>query len=133
MTGIKTIQLRGEVNSHRVWLNGKELTPDRSLKIRNHSPTGFCWRYCGSGPSQLALAVLLEITDKETALANYQQFKFDVIANLANDFDETIDVTKYVHMCRVCGCTEFRACPDDGSGNPCHWIEDNLCSACGGK
>lgn len=24
--------------------------------------------------------------------------------------------------CRHCGCSEHDACPDDGSGQPCHWI-----------
>ncbi len=32
--------------------------------------------------------------------------------------------------CRVCGCTEDHACPDDGSGDPCHWVEPGLCSTC---
>jgi len=33
-------------------------------------------------------------------------------------------------FCRVCGCTDEHACEtDDG---PCHWVEDDLCSACVG-
>lgn len=32
-------------------------------------------------------------------------------------------------VCRVCGCTDFDPC-ETGEG-PCHWIEDDLCSACG--
>lgn len=32
--------------------------------------------------------------------------------------------------CRVCGCTEFRACIDRDTAQPCHWIADDLCSAC---
>ena len=31
--------------------------------------------------------------------------------------------------CRVCGCTEARACADL-FGEPCHWVEADLCSAC---
>lgn len=27
--------------------------------------------------------------------------------------------------CRVCGCTESRACPDG-----CYWVEEDLCSEC---
>jgi len=36
--------------------------------------------------------------------------------------------------CLVCGCTEFAACADDGSGAPCHWVSLHppLCSACEG-
>jgi len=40
--------------------DGVILSPERSLKKRNHSPTGFNWGYIGSGPSQLALALLLD-------------------------------------------------------------------------
>ena len=31
--------------------------------------------------------------------------------------------------CRVCGCTEHDACVDL-FGEPCHWVEADLCSAC---
>ncbi len=31
--------------------------------------------------------------------------------------------------CRVCGCTEWDACMDL-FGDPCHWVEADLCSAC---
>lgn len=59
-----------------------EVSPDRSLEVYNHSPTGFEWGYGGSGPSQLALAILLLATDsEETALQYYHDFKFEVIAN----------------------------------------------------
>jgi hypothetical protein len=33
--------------------------------------------------------------------------------------------------CRVCGCTESRACVTEGV--PCHWAEPDLCSACAVK
>ncbi len=56
-----------------------ELAP--SLKLRNHSPTGFEWGYCGSGPAQLALAILLDVTgDALVAQAFYQDFKQEVVA-----------------------------------------------------
>lgn len=67
----------------------KELTPDRSLKLRNHSPTGFSWGYGGSGPAQLALAILLDFTNDEMLAQNlYQDFKFKCIATIdqAADF-----------------------------------------------
>jgi hypothetical protein len=60
----------------------------RSLKLRNHSPTGFCWGYGGSGPSQLALAILLDyLKDEGRALGLYMDFKFKVIAGLPMDED----------------------------------------------
>lgn len=58
-----------------------ELHPDRSQAVKNHSPDGFNWGYAGSGPAQLALAILLEVTNDETiALAHYHNFEREVIA-----------------------------------------------------
>jgi len=34
--------------------------------------------------------------------------------------------------CRVCGCTEEHAC-FGRSGEPCHWVEEDLCSRCAGS
>lgn len=51
--------------------------------LSNHSPDGFQWGYDGSGPAQLALALLAHATgDDEFALATYQQFKREVVATL---------------------------------------------------
>jgi len=68
---------------------GKPLDLEASLKVVNHSPTGFCWGYCGSGPAQLALAILLDHFDgdRERALSLYQDFKFEVISKLPMDED----------------------------------------------
>jgi hypothetical protein len=58
------------------------LSPIPSQRLINHSPDGFNWSYGGSGPAQLALALLLDATgDKETALALYQEFKWEFVAN----------------------------------------------------
>jgi hypothetical protein len=62
--------------------NGNELSPDRSLEFVNHSPSGFAWGYYGSGPSQLAFAILLEETDLNTAQEYYMQFKTEIIGKL---------------------------------------------------
>jgi hypothetical protein len=35
-------------------------------------------------------------------------------------------------FCRVCGCDDLHACVSD-AGVPCHWVEDDLCSACAFK
>ncbi|MEZ3172344.1 DUF6166 domain-containing protein [Halorubrum sp. RMP-47] len=62
---------------------GTRLTPDRSLELTNHSPSGFEWGYGGSGPAQLALAVLLDYTgDEAFALDHYQAFKTEVVSQL---------------------------------------------------
>jgi hypothetical protein len=56
------------------------------LDLRNHSPTGFEWGYGGSGPAQLALAILADCLDNdEKALRLYQRFKFRVVGNLPHD------------------------------------------------
>ena len=64
-----------------VTVNGLLLNPRHDL--RNHSPNGFEWGYGGSGPAQLALAILADYFGKdEPALAVYQSFKWAVVANL---------------------------------------------------
>ncbi|WP_408960765.1 DUF6166 domain-containing protein [Natrinema sp. 74] len=61
----------------------ERLTPERSLGLANHSPSGFEWGYGGSGPAQLALALLLDYTDdEEVALAHYTEFKTEVVSQL---------------------------------------------------
>ncbi len=53
------------------------------LDLATHSPTGFEWGYSGSGPAQLALALLADaLGDEEQALALYQSFKWQVVAVL---------------------------------------------------
>lgn len=55
----------------------------RRLDLANHSPTGFSWGYGGSGPAQLALALLAHaLGNDDAALRLYQQFKFRAVANL---------------------------------------------------
>jgi hypothetical protein len=51
------------------------------LDVWNHSPTGFEWGYGGSGPAQLALAILCYAT-KDDGLAGklHQQFKREVVS-----------------------------------------------------
>jgi hypothetical protein len=55
------------------------------LDLRNHSPTGFECGYGGSGPSQLALALLADATgDDRFALEQYRYF-VPIIAALDRD------------------------------------------------
>ena len=53
--------------------------------MRSHSPTGPAWGYGGSGPAQLALAILLALTDREPAERRYQELKWAVLAPLEAD------------------------------------------------
>ena len=56
------------------------------LDLANHSFTGFEWGYGGSGPAQLALALLARATgDDRLALDFYQAFKTEIVASLAED------------------------------------------------
>ena len=88
-----TIKLKGNYETRQVWLNGEVLSPEPSLKIRNHSPDGFAWGYGGSGPSQLSLAILLRIFGEKIARENYQDFKFKEIAILPQtDFEKEITI-----------------------------------------
>ena len=64
----------------------ERLTPEQSLELANHSPSGFAWGYEGSGPAQLALALLLDYTDdEEVALTHYTEFKDEVVSQLDCD------------------------------------------------
>lgn len=55
---------------------------DWRTDLVNHSPNGFEWGYCGSGPAQLALAIVAHATDDETAWKHYQDFKRLVVSRL---------------------------------------------------
>lgn len=80
--------IRGIESTRQVFIGGRELLPDRSQKVHNHSPDGFAWGYSGSGPAQLALAILIEYTeDWNDAIRLHQQFKNDIIAGLKGDFE----------------------------------------------
>ena len=74
--------IQGHWQTREVYLAGGRLNPSESLAVARHSPSGFGWGDGGSGPAQLALAILLRATDRETAVAHYQTFKWDVIAKL---------------------------------------------------
>ncbi len=62
--------------------------PKASQKVCNHSPDGFNWGYGGSGPAQLALALLLDAMpelSQTTILMLCSQFKWDFVAQWPQD------------------------------------------------
>jgi hypothetical protein len=68
------------------------LDPAPSQKVRNHSPDGFEWGYAGSGPAQLALAILLDVTlSSVLAERNYMRFKWEHVARWKQDSWEITD------------------------------------------
>lgn len=81
------ILIKGNVESRNVYIGGRKLLPSLSQKVFNHSPDGFSWGYQGSGPAQLALAILLYYHSREFALMYYQDFKREVIASFPMDRD----------------------------------------------
>ena len=67
-----------------VTVNAAPLNP--RLDLWNHSPTGFEWGYGGSGPAQLALALLVDcLGDDDQAVALCHPFKFAVVAKLPHE------------------------------------------------
>ena len=61
--------------------DGEALSPAASQKVYNHSPDGFQWGYGGSGPAQLALALLIDVGLKPAVAVRYHQaFKRDFVA-----------------------------------------------------
>jgi len=81
-TGKRTSDISDvSIGGQPVLRNGRPLSPKASFKLRIHSPNGFNWGYGGSGPAQLALALLYNAThDRHLALNNYQTFKWNFVA-----------------------------------------------------
>ena len=70
-----------------------------SRKVYDHS-IEFAWGYCGNGPAQFALALLLRYIPERYALQYYQTFKEMVIAMFPNGtFYFTLNIRD--HMARV--------------------------------
>ena len=64
-----------------VTVDGRRLNPRHDLW--NHSPSGFEWGYGGSGPAQLALAILADhCGNDEEAFNFHHRFKWAVVAEL---------------------------------------------------
>lgn len=74
---------RGNQGEAVVTRDGRPFSPIPSQKVWNHSPDGFEWGYGGSGPAQLALAILLDATDGNSvcALSLYQTYKWRVVSS----------------------------------------------------
>ena len=63
--------------------NGKEYPLDPRFDLVQHSPTGMNFSYGGSGPAQLACAMLADhFGDDEKARDLYMRFKNSVISGL---------------------------------------------------
>ena len=79
---MKRYQGRRQRHAPEVTVDGRPLDP--RLDLCSHSPSGFEWGYGGSGPAQLALALLADHTgDDEEAVMLHQVFKRLVVARLS--------------------------------------------------
>lgn len=86
-----------------VTVDGEPLDPRWDLA--NHSPDGFSWGYYGSGPAQLALAILADFTENDGfALMYYQSFKEKVIAQLNQDAGFTLTPEQ---ICAAVPCSKL--------------------------
>lgn len=77
------MNFRGRASVRVELVGGSTYSLEPRLDLVGHSPSGFEWSYPGSGPAQLALAILADATgEDELAEALHQEFKHHVIANL---------------------------------------------------
>lgn len=91
-----TIHLERTQNGVTGEVDGEELNLRRSLAFVRHSPDGFEYGYAGSGPAQLAFAILYQACGLDFAHDNYQQFKWDFVSKWKEDVvDETIDISAW--------------------------------------
>ena len=83
-----------------VLVNGKSLDPRTELV--NHSPDGFQWGYGGSGPAQLALAILADALARHLGDAEqadmlaweaYQAFKDRIVAQMVQGASWRLSLT----------------------------------------
>lgn len=72
---------------------GEKALPPR-LDVAAHSASGFQWGYGGSGPAQLALAILCDLATDVQAFRHHQAFKFYVIARLPQGEPWTLEAAQ---------------------------------------
>lgn len=86
-------------------IDGETVVTVNNLPLKHYTdggsirPPDFNWGYAGSGPAQLALAIMVHEfgNDLEDHPANYHDFKFDVISVLEDSFSLTsYDITLWV-------------------------------------
>ena len=80
---MKTFHGRRDGKTVTVTVDGEPLDP--RLDLRDFHASGFEWGYEGSGPSQLALAILAAYADASTALGNYRDFMRTIIVEIEDD------------------------------------------------
>lgn len=97
----------GNAKTKRVWINGDELLLEDSLGHIRHSPDGFSWGFGGSGPHQLAYAILLKCAPEDplkakeyVAKSYYYKFLSDFVIRLpvGKDFEVILDLDEWFRI-----------------------------------
>lgn len=81
-----THKIRFVANENALYVDDQLVPIEESRQLRQHSHD-FSFGYLGSGPAQSALAILLRVTNKETAERYYQRFKEEFCAVVPGDED----------------------------------------------
>ncbi len=90
-----TVKIVGYGTTRQVSVNDIELNIARSRDVFKHS-VEFNWGYEGSGPAQLALALLLEVTgEPQQALNLYHNFKRTFVSKFPGSFTATIALREW--------------------------------------
>lgn len=100
----KRVERHGRVEPPVVLRDGKELDPRPSQKLWNHSPDGFEWGYGGSGPAQLALALLFDVCHQaELSVKLHQDFKWEFVAKWDREWSiGSVEISDWIKK-RVAG------------------------------
>jgi hypothetical protein len=84
---MKTYRGDRTIDGLEVTVDGNSL--DQKFDLKVVSGDGFEWGYEGASPSQLALAILADDKGNEYALANYELFMREIVANFNNEWEMT--------------------------------------------
>jgi hypothetical protein len=85
-------------NGPIVTKNGQPFSPVPSQELFNHSPDGFEWGYNGSGPAQLALALLFDVSgDPGSSVAYHQEFKRRFVSGWSEEWSiSSTEISKWL-------------------------------------
>lgn len=74
------ITVHGFGLNRAIFIDGEYLDPTPSQKLAEYTSNGFDWGYESAASTQLALAILLETRDRETALKHVASFRDIIVA-----------------------------------------------------
>ena len=81
-----------------------------------------------SEPMHLQIAALVSMLQREQNDATAEVDA--VLESLGLQLGDSGGLEPATRQCRLCGCTDTNACATAPFGDPCHWVEDDLCSGC---